>query len=72
MHILAGWLDPKTQRATAFYALLGILCSHIYYHGLDQWDVVALALLTGVGTASGLLVLLNRSKPPVDPPGGRS
>lgn len=70
---MAGWLDPKTQKATAFYALLGVLCSHIYHTGLDQWDFLALLALTGLGTASGIMDFLNKKKanPPADPPGGQ-
>lgn len=71
---MAGWLDPRTQKATAFYALLGVLCSHIYHAGLDQLDLLALLALTGLGTASGILDALNAKKaknPPADPPGGQ-
>lgn len=69
---MAGWIDPKTQRATAFYALLGVLCSHIYHTGLDQWDLLALALMTGLGTVSGIANLMKKvGTPPADPPGGQ-
>jgi len=64
-----GWIDPKTQRATAFYCLLGVLCSHIYHTGMDQWDLAALVLMTGLGTLSGMAELMGRRKPPVEPPG---
>ena len=64
---MAGWLDPKTQRATAFYALLGVLCSNIYHTGLTQWNFGALILMSGIGTISGLAHLL---KPSGDPPNG--
>jgi hypothetical protein len=69
---MSGWTDPKTKRATAFYCLLGVLCSHIYHTGLDQWDLVALALMTGLGTVSGLTDLIGKkTPPPADPPGGQ-
>lgn len=68
--IMAGWLDPRTQRSTAFYALLGVLCSHIYHSGLDQWDLLALLALTGLGSASAILGVIKARKPPADPPGG--
>ena len=70
---MAGWIDPKTQRATAFYALLGILCSNIYHVGLNHWNFAALVLMTGVGTLSGLTHFFQAMRnPPADPPGGRS
>lgn len=68
---MRGWLDPKTQKATAFYALLGVLCSQIYHAGLDQWDLAALILLTGIGSLSGLAELIHSRQPPADPPGGK-
>ncbi len=70
---MAGWTDPKTQRSCAFYALLGVLCSHIYHAGLDQWDFLALLALTGIGAASSILDLMKSrqaKEPPADPPGG--
>lgn len=71
--LLAGWIDPKTQRATAFYALLGILCSNIYHSGLNHWNFMGLVLMTGVGTLSGLAHLFQAFRnPPAEPPGGRS
>ena len=67
---MVGWLDPKTQRATAFYLLLGVLCSNIYHTGLQKWNFLALCLMTGLGTVSGLASLLGTSRPPPgDPPG---
>ncbi len=69
---MAGWLDPKTQRSTAFYCLLGVLCSHIYHAGLNQWSFLALVAMTGLGTVSGILAMLKKAtNPPADPPGGR-
>ena len=71
--LLAGWLDPKTQRATAFYAFLGIICSNIYHGGMNRWNFSALVLMTGLGTLSGLSDFLRSSrKPPAEPPGGQS
>jgi hypothetical protein len=71
--IMSGWADPRTQRATAFYCLLGVLCSHIYHTGLDQWDLSALVLMTGLATVSSVTDILTRRKtePPADPPGGQ-
>jgi hypothetical protein len=70
---MTGWTDPRTQRSTAFYALLGVLCSHIYHRGLDQWSLVALALMTGLATVSSVTDILTKRKnqPPADPPGGQ-
>ncbi len=69
---MAGWIDPKTQRATAFYALLGILCSNIYHAGLNHWNFAALVLMTGVGTLSGLTHFMQACRnTPADPPGGK-
>lgn len=71
--LLAGWLDPKTQRATAFYALLGILCSNIYHAGLNHWNFAGLVLMTGLGTLSGISEFMRSLRnPPADPPGGQS
>jgi hypothetical protein len=67
---MAGWTDPKTQRATAFYAALGIVCSRIWHVGLDQWSVVVLMGLVAGGTISGL-VDFRRKDTPADPPGGK-
>jgi hypothetical protein len=66
---MAGWIDPKTQRATAFYCLLGVLCSNIYHVGINQWNFSALVLMTGIGTLSGLTHFVQAMKKiPVDPP----
>lgn len=51
---MAGWIDPKTQRAIAFYALLGMLCSDIWHTGLNRWNFTLFALMAGLGTLSGL------------------
>ncbi len=66
---MAGWTDPKTQRATAFYAALGIVLSSIWHTGFNQWNVVVLMGLVAGGTISGL-VDFSRRTPPADPPGG--
>lgn len=69
---MAGWIDPKTQRATGFYCLLGVLAAHIYHHGLDQWSLAALLAMTSLGSVSGIVDMLRRaSNPPADPPGGK-
>lgn len=69
---LTGWIDPKTQRATAFYALLGVVCSNIYHTGLSQWNFAALVLMTGLGTLSGIAHFIRAIKEtPTDPPGGQ-
>lgn len=51
---MAGWIDPRTQRATAFYCFLGLVCSNIWHAGMNKWNFAALALMTGLGTLSGL------------------
>ena len=68
---MAGWIDPKTQRATAFYAFLGVLCSNIFHLGLNQWNLAALVLMTGLGTLSGLAQVMGRTPPPAGPPNGK-
>jgi len=69
---LGGLIDPKTQRATAFYALLGMLCSNIYHTGMNRWNFAGLVLMTGLGTLSGLTkFMLSLKASPADPPGGR-
>ncbi len=71
--LLAGWLNPKTQRATAFYALLGVVCSNIYHNGMNHWNFAALALMTGLGTLSGLSDFMRSMRnSPAEPPGGQS
>jgi hypothetical protein len=67
---MAGWIDPKTQRATAFYSLLGVLCSNIYHTGLNKYNFMALVLMAGVGSLSGLAALFNPKTPQAEPPGG--
>jgi hypothetical protein len=67
--LVTGWLDPKTQRATAFYAFLGVLCSNIYHRGINQWTLAALVLMAGLGTLSGLAAIMGDREPPLDPPG---
>jgi hypothetical protein len=57
-NLMTGWLDPKTKRATAFYALLGVTCSRIYHTGLDKYSLCALILLTGVGSLAGIAAAL--------------
>jgi len=68
---MAGWIDPKTQRATAFYCFLGVLCSRIYHTGLDQWNFGALVLMAGLGTLSGVVSMLQKKNSPANPPGGK-
>lgn len=72
--IMAGWLDPRTQKATAFYLFTGVLASHIYHTGLGRYDFGLVVLMAGLGTVSGLADLLRAArsrKPPADPPDGR-
>jgi hypothetical protein len=69
--LVAGWIDPRTQRATAFYFLLGILGSRIFHNGLDQWSFAGLVLMAGLGTLSGLAGIAKRFQTPPDPPGGQ-
>ena len=64
---MGGWTDPKTQRATAFYAALGIVCSRIWHAGFDQWSLICLMGLVAGGTISGL-VDLKRKDPQDGPP----
>jgi hypothetical protein len=69
--IMAGWIDPKTQRATAFYALLGILCSNIWHVGWNHYNFSAFVLMTGLGTLSALTRFvwgLKGQKNPPPPP----
>jgi len=70
---MAGWIDPKTQRATAFYFLLGLVGSNIWHAGLNKWNFSALVLMTGLGSLSGLAALIwgPKGNPPAVPPGGR-
>lgn len=69
---MTGWTNPKTKRATAFYCLLGVLCSNIYQNGLHEWEFLALVLMTGIGTVSSVLYFLNHRKDTrTDPPGGK-
>lgn len=63
-----GILDWRTRRATAFYALLGVLCSDIWHRGLNRWNLIALVLMAGLGSLSGVAQLLHGNPPP--PPGG--
>ncbi len=68
---MGGWTNPKTQRATAFYLILGVLCSNIYHTGLHSWEFAALLVMTGLGTVSGVMDLMGRKESPSDPPGGK-
>jgi len=43
-----GLGDPKTQKATAFYVLLGALVGDIWHRGIHKWNLIALVLLAGV------------------------
>jgi len=78
MEAMSGWTDPKTQRATAFYCALGIVCARIWHVGFDKWSAAIITLLATGGTISGIVdVLQNRNAPPPispvpipDPPPG--
>ena len=67
---LMGILDWRTRKATAFYALLGVLCSDIWHRGLNQWNLVGLILMAGLGGLSGVAQLIHGGPPPPQPPGG--
>ena len=63
-----GVLDPKTQKATAFYALLGVLCGDIWHRGLHKWNLIALILFSGIGTLGAVAKMLASAHPPASPP----
>lgn len=54
-----GLVDPKTKQATAFYALLGVLCGDIWNNGLHKWNLIGLILFAGLGSISGLARLIH-------------
>lgn len=61
---MLGLLNPKTQKATAFYALLGVLCGDIWHRGLHKWNLIALVLFTGLGTLAGLAEVVHGKAEP--------
>lgn len=65
---LMGLLDWRTRKATAFYCLLGVLCSDIWHRGLGRWNLIGLILMTGLGSLSGVAHLIHGEPP--QPPGG--
>jgi hypothetical protein len=68
--IMSGWTDPKTQRATAFYCALGIVCCRIWHVGFDKWSAAIITLLATGGTISGIVdVVRGQTAPPGPPPG---
>ena len=61
---LVGLLNPKTQKATAFYCLLGVVCSDIWHRGLQKWNLVALILFAGLGSLAGIAQVIHGGKDP--------
>lgn len=61
---LVGLLNPKTQKATAFYCLLGVVCSDIWHRGLHQWNLAALILFAGLGSLAGIAQIIHGGKAP--------
>ena len=42
-------LDPKTKKATAFYAALGIAIHDVWTRGFNPYNLGMLAALAGLG-----------------------
>jgi hypothetical protein len=61
-----GILDWRTRKATAFYALLGVLCSDIWHRGLGKWNLAGLVLMAGLGSLSGIAQIIHGGPPPGD------
>lgn len=57
-----GLLDPKTKKATAFYAFVGLLSSDTWHRGLNKWNLVGWIIATGLGSLAGIAQLLHGEK----------
>lgn len=66
---MLGLLNPKTQKATAFYALLGVLCGDIWHRGLHKWNLAALVLFAGLGSLAGLAQMIHGPRDPSEEDG---
>jgi len=63
-----GLINPKTQKATAFYALLGALCADIWHRGFNTLNLSAAILFAGLGSLSAIAGILTKDPPPSSPP----
>ncbi len=59
--LFKGLVDPKTQKATAFYCLLGVLCADIWHRGIHKWNLAALILFAGIGSIGALAQFIRDS-----------